>query len=105
MARGVWPGSVPATGFDLTQAGQHVEALQQGLGQGRELRAAAQAVDVTEHALAGPTDFVGAMRFEATVELELVEVPEELFAIEVRQGAPSARVQAASENVDDFGRT
>src|SRR5688572_22966435 len=74
--------SVPLARVELAQPRERVEVLEKGFGDGGEVRPPADAVEVGHDLVAGPTHEVGLH----PVELQVLEMPQELFAVEVGKG-------------------
>ena len=81
-------------GGDLAEACERVEVLKEGLGDGGEVGAPADAVEIGDQLAAGAVEMSGAGEPAA---LEMAEIPQELFAVELRECALLLRVQIASE--------
>jgi hypothetical protein len=98
--------SVQRPSSDGGKAGQRLEILEEQLRQGGELGSPADVIEIRHEPPIGAVDNLPAPVLENAAGLEHHEVPEELFAIEVRQSPSLLRVQATSKNpTDDIGPT
>src|SRR5258706_43790 len=88
--------SVALARVQLAQPGEDVELLQQGLGHGGEVVLAADAVEIRHQLRAGLLHRVLAVVAEDAVGLEVLDVAQELFTIEVGQCTALIGVQATS---------
>lgn len=84
---------MPLAGVGVTEVAQGLEVLEELLGDGGEMLAAADAIEVAEHALARAGDDGAAVLVHDSHGLEVIEVAQELLAIEVRQGPTLLRFQ------------
>jgi hypothetical protein len=84
-------------GGDLAEAREGVEILEQGLGDGGEVGAPTDTVQVGDQLATGPIQMSGALE---PAGLQVLEMPQELFAVELREGSLLLRVQIASEGFD-----
>src|SRR5213076_972530 len=95
-AAGGGAASVALARVELAQPRQDVELLQQRLRHGGEVGLAAHAVEVRHQLAARALHRVVAVLAEDAVGLEVLEVPDELFTVEVGQRTPFVGVHATS---------
>jgi hypothetical protein len=89
---------VERTPLQLREAGQGLEVLEQGLGEGGELGAVADALEIGDEAAIGAGDDLPAAVAEDSTAFEDGQMLEKLFAVEVRYGPSFLRIHAPSEN-------
>jgi hypothetical protein len=76
----------------LAQTCQRIEVLQEDLGQGGEVGAPAEAVKAFEETLVSGIEVAARTVPEQTLGGEMIDVPHELFSVEIAQGALSLRI-------------
>jgi hypothetical protein len=84
-------------GRDLAEVCEGVEVLEQRLGDGGEVGAPADAIEVGDQVATGAIQVAGALE---PAGLQVLEMPLELFTVELREGSLLLRVQIASEGFD-----
>src|SRR5262245_26673282 len=75
-------------GVQLAQSGEGIEVLEQRLGQRGEVPPPADVVQIAQELTVGPTDRFPVAVVEDPGAFQMIEVPEELLPVEVRQGPP-----------------
>jgi len=78
------------------QAGEGLEALEEAFGQGREARAIANVVEARHDQMTRPIDGRPIAVVEDAAGLEVLDMPQELLAEEVRKGLPFLGIHRAS---------
>jgi hypothetical protein len=84
---------VPLAGFRGAQARERLEALKKALGHRGKIGVPANPVEVLGEPPAGAIDGLTIRLAHHPVGLEMLQVPLEFFAIEVRKGSPLLRIQ------------
>jgi hypothetical protein len=85
----------------LAEAGEGLEALEEGLGKDREVGPPAHLIEIIQEAVVGVIESSSLAALQDAVGGQEVDVPLELLAVEIAKRAAFLRVHSASkENVD-----